>query len=196
MPGRANDHFSRQPRPPEPGEEIVEVVEVVEAPVPPPEPGSRTPPARATGVDRASARSRCGTSAGSPSRWCAATAGTRTSSSRAPTRYWRSSSACTSSTPCWSPRRRCGASRTSRTASAARRSSRASTSAATAAARLPRRRPCSPASTAASRFPRMSTSARSAGTRPRAEDYEPAAEGVDETMVRPSPPDEGTQGQQ
>ena len=38
MPGRANDHFSRQPRPPEPGEEIVEVVDVVETSVPPPEP--------------------------------------------------------------------------------------------------------------------------------------------------------------
>jgi hypothetical protein len=32
------DDFSRQGRPPEPGAEVVEVVEVVEAPVPPPEP--------------------------------------------------------------------------------------------------------------------------------------------------------------
>ena len=37
-----NDDFSRQARPLQPGEEVVEVVEVVEAPVPPPE----TDPAR------------------------------------------------------------------------------------------------------------------------------------------------------
>ena len=37
MPGRLNDH-PRQPRPPEPGDEIVEVVEVVETTGPPPEP--------------------------------------------------------------------------------------------------------------------------------------------------------------
>ena len=38
MPGRMTDDFSRQARPPEPGAEVVEVVEVVEGPVPPPEP--------------------------------------------------------------------------------------------------------------------------------------------------------------
>jgi hypothetical protein len=38
MPGRLNDHFSRQSRPPGPGGEIVEVVEVVEGPALPPEP--------------------------------------------------------------------------------------------------------------------------------------------------------------
>jgi hypothetical protein len=37
MPGRPNDHFSRQAPPTGPGEEVVEVVEV-EAPGPPPEP--------------------------------------------------------------------------------------------------------------------------------------------------------------
>ena len=38
MPGRMTDDFSGQGRPPEPGAEVVEVVEVVEGPVPPPEP--------------------------------------------------------------------------------------------------------------------------------------------------------------
>jgi len=33
-----NDSFSRQARPPEPGDEVVEVVEVIESPVPPAEP--------------------------------------------------------------------------------------------------------------------------------------------------------------
>ncbi len=38
MPGRQDDPFSRQPPPLEPGAEVVEVVEVVEGPLPPPEP--------------------------------------------------------------------------------------------------------------------------------------------------------------
>lgn len=38
MPGRMTDDFARQSRPPEPGAEVVEVVEVVETPAPPPEP--------------------------------------------------------------------------------------------------------------------------------------------------------------
>jgi hypothetical protein len=38
MPGRLNDPFSSQPQPVDPGAEVVEVVEVVEGPLPPPEP--------------------------------------------------------------------------------------------------------------------------------------------------------------
>jgi Double zinc ribbon len=38
MPGRVEDEFARQPRPSEPGAEVVEVVEVVETSGPPPEP--------------------------------------------------------------------------------------------------------------------------------------------------------------